>query len=75
MSAPSNPLPIGLVLRTVRDHGMNALEELIRQGNHEGRVVKKFESLAERGYLDYGTTAKRPWLDTRGREWLKRNPR
>lgn len=67
MTAPRNPLPIAVVLDAVKTHGASAFEFLVGQGQPEKRVWKKMEELADRGYLECGVSAVRPWLTEKGK--------
>lgn len=67
MTAPRNPLPIADVLNAVETHGASAFEFLVGRGQPEKRVWKKMQELVDKGYLECGVSAVRPWLTEKGK--------
>ncbi len=66
MSEPKNRLPRDLLLLLIHWLKFDAWNFLVDQGHPPKRVFRKYESLVDRGYLEYGTSVCFPWLTVKG---------
>ena len=66
MTEPKNRLPRDMVLQVIHVCTFEAYDFLVKQGHPDKRVWSKFYSLVSKGYLEYGTTVRFPWLTPKG---------
>lgn len=64
-------LSMATFLAAVGTHKTATREALLERGHHPNEIYAKAVKAARKGYTEYGVVADRPWLTTKGEQFLR----